>query len=63
MLDDDREEARDLPVVLTELEIIGLSRRKRKKGLGEKKKGENFGGEVRFRIYDVEKIKENEEEG
>ena len=41
--------------------IVGLSRKK--KGLGKKKKGENFGSEVRFRVYDIEKIKEDGEEG
>ena len=37
------------------LEIINSSRKKRKKGLGKKVKRENFGHEVRFRFYDVEK--------
>ena len=49
----------DLPVVVMKLEIISLSR---KKGLEKKVKEKNFGGEVGFRVYDVEKIKEDEEE-
>ena len=55
ILDDDREEAQDLLVVLTKFEIVGLSRKNRKKGLRKKEKGENFGGEVGFRVYDVKK--------
>ena len=62
MLNDDKEEARDLFVVLTKLEIISSSRKKRKKRFGKEGDGENFDGEVEFRIYDVEKIEEYEED-
>ena len=62
MLNDNKEEARDLSVVLTKLEIFSSSRKERKKGFGKKVKGENFGGEVGFRIYDVKKIEEDKEE-
>ena len=48
MLDYNREEAQDLLVVLTELMIVSLSRKKRKKDLRKKEKGENFGDEVGF---------------
>ena len=37
-------------------------KKKEKKSLRKKVKGENFGNEVGFRIYDVEKIKEDGEE-
>ena len=40
-------------MVLTKLEIISLSRKKRKNGLGKKMTRENFDGEVGFRIYDA----------
>ena len=59
MLDDDIEETRDHFVVVMKLEIISSSR---KKGLGKKVKGKKFGGKVGFRIYDVEKIEEYEED-
>ena len=49
-------------MVLTKLEIINLSRKKRKKSFEEKEKGENFGGEVGFRVYDVKKIEEDGKE-
>ena len=62
ILDDDREEAWDLFVVLMKFEIVGLSRKKRNKGLTKKEKGENFGGEVGFRVYDVKKMEEDGEE-
>ena len=61
MLDDDKEEAWDLPVMLMELEIIGLSRKKRK-SLEKKEKSENFGGEVGFRVYNLEEMEEDGEE-
>ena len=48
--------------MLTKLEIISSSRKKRKKSLEKKVKGENFGGETGFRIYNVEKIKQDGEE-
>ena len=43
-------------MVLTKLKIISLSRKKKKKkGLRKNVKVENFGSEVKFRIYDIEK--------
>ena len=62
MFDNDRKKARDLSMVLTKLKIISLSRKKRKKGLEMKVKGENFGGEVGFRVFDGEKIEEDRDE-
>ena len=48
--------------MLTKLEIISLSRKKRKKGLEKMVKGENFGDKVGFRDYNIEKIDEDGEE-
>ena len=62
MLVDNREEVQDLPIVLMKLEIVGLSIKKRKKCLGKKEKREDFGSEVGFRVYDLEKIEEDGEE-
>ena len=62
ILDDNKEKTRDLSIVLTKFEIISSSRKKRKSSR-KKVKGENFGSEVEFMIYDVEKIKEDGKEG
>ena len=43
--------------------IVSLSRKKRKKDLRKKEKGENFSDEVGFRVYDIENMEEDGEEG
>ena len=62
MLVDNREVVQDLPIVLMELEIVGISIKNRKKILGKKEKREDCGSEVGFRVYDVEKMEEDGEE-
>ena len=49
-------------MVLTTLKNISYQEKREKKYLEKKVKGKNFGGEVGFRVYLVEKIKENGED-
>ena len=37
--------------------------KREKKGFGENEKGKNFGGKIRFRVYNVEKMEEDGEKG
>ena len=62
MFENDREKAQNLLVMLKKFEIINLSKKIEKKDLEKKVKEENFSCEIRLRIYDVEKIKQEGKE-